>query len=266
MISGAEEAWYGYLAIANSTTLEDGFGIDVGGGSVQLMRIDDRRLSEAESVRLGAVRVSEAFLPDEEATSKQMKALRKHVARTLEEFEWWTSEGGRLAGVGGTIRNLAAAVQKRMDLPDLDVQGFVLSRDALEELIEQLADRPAAKRGSVRGIKPDRGDVILGGALVVAAAMEHGGFDEIEVTEAGLREGVFFEELLSDHDPPLIGDVRRESVLNLARRFRTNDAHVEHVAHLSLQMFDELSGPVCTRSEPRSASCCGRPACCTTSG
>jgi exopolyphosphatase / guanosine-5'-triphosphate,3'-diphosphate pyrophosphatase len=163
------------------------------------------------------------------------------VARTLEEFEWWTSEAGRLAGVGGTIRNLAAAVQKRMDLPDLDVQGFVLSRDALEELIEQLAGKPAAKRGSVRGIKPDRGDVILGGALVVAAAMEHGGFDEIEVTEAGLREGVFFEELLSDRDPPLIGDVRRESVLNLARRFRTNDAHVEHVALLSLQMFDELA-------------------------
>jgi exopolyphosphatase/guanosine-5'-triphosphate,3'-diphosphate pyrophosphatase len=241
VISGAEEAWYGYLAIANSTTLEDGFGIDVGGGSVQLMRIEDRRLREAESVRLGAVRVSEAFLPDEEATVKQMKALRKHVARTLGEFEWWGEGESRLAGLGGTIRNLAAAVQKRMDLPDLDVQGFALSRDALEELIELLAGKPAAKRGSVRGIKPDRGDVILGGALVVAAAMEHGGFMEIEVTEAGLREGVFFEQLLSDRDPPLLGDVRHESVTNLAHRFRTNDAHVEHVAHLSMQMFDALS-------------------------
>ncbi len=241
VISGAEEAWYGYLAIANSTTLEEGFGIDVGGGSVQLMRIEDRRLREAESVRLGAVRVSEAFLPDEEASAKQMKALRKHVDRTLAEFEWWGEGEARLAGLGGTIRNLAAAVQKRMELPDLDVQGFTLSRDALEELIEQLADKPAAKRGSVRGIKPDRGDVILGGALVVAAAMEHGGFTEIEVTEAGLREGVFFEQLLSDRDPPLLGDVRRESVTNLARRFRTNDAHVEHVALLSLQMFDALA-------------------------
>ena len=214
VISGAEEAWYGYLAIVNSTTLEDGFGIDVGGGSVQLMRIEGRRLREAESVRLGAVRVSEAFLPDEDASPKQIKALRKHVARTLSEFEWWGQGGGepRLAGLGGTIRNLAAAVQKRMELPDLDVQGFVLTREALEELIEQLAERPASKRGAVRGIKPDRGDVILGGALVVAAAMEHGGFDEIEVTEAGLREGVFFERLLEDRDPPLLDDVRRESV------------------------------------------------------
>ena len=241
VITGAEEAWYGYLAIANSTTLSDGFGIDVGGGSVQLMRIEGRRLREAESVRLGAVRVSEAFLPGEEASAKQIKALRKHVTRTLSEFEWWDASEPRLAGLGGTIRNLAAAIQKRMDLPDLDVQGFVLTREALEELIEQLADRSASKRGAVRGIKPDRGDVILGGAVVVAAAMEHGGFEELEVTEAGLREGIFFERLLEGRDPPLLDDVRRESVTNLARRFRTDDAHVEHVALLSLQMFDGLA-------------------------
>ena len=241
VISGAEEAWYGYLAIANSLTLSDGFGIDVGGGSVQLMRIEDRRLAEAESVRLGAVRVSEAFLPGEEASPKQLKALRKHVARTVGEFEWWT--GGdrlRLAGLGGTIRNLATAAQKRLELPDVDVQGFVLTREALDELIELLASKPAAKRGSVRGIKPDRGDVILGGAIVLAAAMDHGGFDALEVTEAGLREGVFFESLLQDRDPPLLEDVRRESVMNLAHRFRTDDEHVEHVARLSLQMFDAL--------------------------
>ena len=76
VISGAEEAWYGYLAIANSLTLSDGFGIDVGGGSVQLMRIADRRLEEAESVRLGSVRVSEAFLEGEETSGKQIKKLR----------------------------------------------------------------------------------------------------------------------------------------------------------------------------------------------
>ena len=241
VISGAEEAWYGYLAIANSLTLTDGFGIDLGGGSVQLMRIADRRLEEAASVRLGSVRVSEAFLEGEKTTGKQIKALRKHLARTLSEFEWWEGgDGQRLAGIGGTIRNLATAAQKSLELPDVDVQGFLLTRDVLEELIELLASKPVAKRGSVGGIKPDRGDVILGGALVLAGAMEHGGFDAVEVIEAGLREGVFFERLLEDRDPPLLEDVRRESVINLAHRFRTDDEHVEHVARLSLEMFDAL--------------------------
>jgi exopolyphosphatase/guanosine-5'-triphosphate,3'-diphosphate pyrophosphatase len=242
VLSGAEEAWYGYLAIANSTTLRDGFGIDVGGGSVQVTEIVDRQLIEAESVRLGAVRMSEAFLPDDEAKPKQIAALRDHVGKTLSEFEWWRSTGssGRLAAIGGTVRNLASAVQKRMDLPDVDEQGFALTRDALEELIELLAGRPASERGKVPGIKPDRGDVILGGALVVAAAMEHGGFSELEVVEAGLREGVFFEHLLSDRRPPLFGDVRRGAVENLARRFATDPPHVEHVARLSVELFDSL--------------------------
>ena len=53
VIDGAEEARYGYLAIANSLTLTDGFGIDLGGGSVQLMRIANRRLEEAKSLPLG---------------------------------------------------------------------------------------------------------------------------------------------------------------------------------------------------------------------
>ena len=135
VISGSEEARYGWLAIANSTTIEDGFGLDMGGGSIQTLRLEGRRLATAESLPLGSVRVSEKFLPGEKATDKGMKALRKRVAGELGELGWWQG-GGRLVGIGGTIRNLAAAAMKRLELPDIDVQGFELSRNALEELIE----------------------------------------------------------------------------------------------------------------------------------
>jgi exopolyphosphatase/guanosine-5'-triphosphate,3'-diphosphate pyrophosphatase len=237
VISGEEEARYGWLAIANSTTVDDGFGLDIGGGSIQTLLIERRLLADAQSKPLGAVRVSERFLPGEKATTKEMKALRAHVAEELEQLDWWTG-GGRIVGIGGTIRNLAAAAMKRLRLPDIDVQGFMLTRDALEDLIEELAARPASKRGQVKGIKYDRSDVILGGALVLATALEEGGFDAIEVTEAGLREGVFFERLLGD--PPLFEDVRKESVMNLAHRFEHHDEHDEHVWALSRAMFDGL--------------------------
>jgi exopolyphosphatase / guanosine-5'-triphosphate,3'-diphosphate pyrophosphatase len=238
VISGAEEARYDWLAIANSTTIDDGFGLDIGGGSIQTLRLEQRRLAQAESLRLGSVRVSEEFLPGEKASSKAVKALRKKVAGELDALGWWEG-GGRLVGVGGTIRNLAAAAMKRGGLPALDVQGFELNRDALEDMIEWFADRPASKRGDMPGIKPDRSDVILGGALVLAAAMDSGGFDAIEVTEAGLREGVFFERLLGDDE--LFQDVRRESVLNLGHRFTADAGHVDRVADLSLEMFDGLA-------------------------
>jgi exopolyphosphatase / guanosine-5'-triphosphate,3'-diphosphate pyrophosphatase len=238
VISGREEARYGWLAIANSTTLDDGFGLDIGGGSIQVMRLAGRRLAEADSLRLGSVSVSEEFLPGEKAPAKAVKALRKQVESDLGELGWW-GQGGRLVGIGGTIRNLAMAAMRRAELPLADVQGFALGRDALEELIELLADRPASKRGELSGIKPDRGDVILGGALVLAAAIDSGGFDSIEVTEAGLREGIFFERLLGERE--LFDDVRRESVENLAHRFNSEPEHVGRVATLSLEMFDGLA-------------------------
>jgi exopolyphosphatase / guanosine-5'-triphosphate,3'-diphosphate pyrophosphatase len=238
VISSDEEARYGYLAIVNSTTIEEGFGLDIGGGSMQTLRIEDRLLTASDSLRLGSVRVSEEFLPTKKAPAKGMKALRKKVIADLEKLEWW-SGGGRIVGLGGTIRNLAAAAMKRADLPPLDVQGFELDRGALEELIELLASMSADKRADVSGIKPDRGDVILGGALVLAAALDAGGFGGIEVTEAGLREGIFFERLCGEGK--LFEDVRRESVENLAHRFNTDGDHVARVAALSLGVFDGLA-------------------------
>ena len=91
------------------------------------------------------------------------------------------------------------------------------------------------------GIKPARADLILAGAIVVQGALLAGGFDGLEVTEAGLREGVFFERLLADRDPPLFADLRRTSVLNLAAQYRADAAHTNHVATLALAMFDELA-------------------------
>jgi exopolyphosphatase / guanosine-5'-triphosphate,3'-diphosphate pyrophosphatase len=81
--------------------------------------------------------------------------------------------------------------------------------------------------------------VILGGALVLATAFEEGGFDSIEVTEAGLREGIFFERLLGEGE--LFEDVRAESVENLAHRFERLGAHDQHVWDLSRSMFDGLA-------------------------
>ena len=153
VISGREEARYGWLAIANSTTIEDGFGLDIGGGSIQAMRLADRRLVDAESLPLGSVRVSEGFLPDEKASAKEMKALRKRVESELAKLGWWEG-GGRLVGIGGTIRNLAAAAMRNTELPLMDPQGFRLDRDELEELIELLADRPASSAATSAASSP----------------------------------------------------------------------------------------------------------------
>ncbi len=243
VLSREQEARYGYLAAVNSTTLADGAMVDLGGGSMQLVRVDGRLAREVGSWPLGAVRMTERFLPGKgPAKRKALEELSEHVHSTLAEAQWLAGSGRRLVGVGGTVRNLAAAAQRAADLPNFGIQGFTITLDALDELLDRLAELPPAERGSIAGIKPARADVILAGAVVLRAVLAAGGFDGIEVTEAGLREGVFFERHLAPDDPPLFEDVRRSSVLNLAGQYGVDPAHTEHVATLALGLFDELAG------------------------
>jgi exopolyphosphatase / guanosine-5'-triphosphate,3'-diphosphate pyrophosphatase len=267
VLSREDEARYGYLAAVNSTTLSDGCVLDLGGGSLQLVRVADRLARTSGSWPLGTVRMSEAFLPvNGPAKRRQLEALREHVTEQIAQAQWLggagSAGGERLVGIGGTVRNLAAAAQRAAGLPSNGVQGMVIEPEALDQLVERLAALPAAERASVPGIKPARADIILAGAVVVQAVLAAGGFDGLETTEAGLREGVFFERLLTPggsgriafggaealtpkqadaEHPPLFEDVHRASVLNLAGQYHLDVAHTRHVAALALGMFDELA-------------------------
>jgi exopolyphosphatase / guanosine-5'-triphosphate,3'-diphosphate pyrophosphatase len=239
VLSTEEEAFYGYLAAVNSTTLTNGVALDIGGGSMQLTLVRDREARSMESWPFGAVRMTERFLARDAIKPKHLKALREHVGAALDEVPW-LAKGGELAGIGGTVRNLGTAAMLRQNLPAFGVQGFPLAKDVLDDMIDDFAGMTAAERAKVPGIKPERGDLILAGAMVVQAVMEAGGFKTLEVTEAGLREGVFLNRLLGHRDPPLFNNVRRASVRNLAAEYDQLNAHTEHVAELSLTMWDAL--------------------------
>jgi exopolyphosphatase/guanosine-5'-triphosphate,3'-diphosphate pyrophosphatase len=241
ILSREEEARYGYLAVVNSTTLADGVALDIGGGSMQLTRVAGRHSEAAQSWRLGAVVTTERFLSTDRPKPKHLKALRDHVRGELRSAPWLADAPRRIAGIGGTVRNLAAAVMLEQGLPSYGVQGFCVTRDALDALVERLAALTPAERRRVPGVKPERGDLILAGAVVVQTVLDVGGFDALEVSEAGLREGVFFEELLADRDEPLLPDVRAASVRNLAAQYHPEAAHTEHVARLALEIWDALA-------------------------
>jgi len=241
VLSAQDEAYFGYVAAINTSTVSEGVVLDLGGGSMQLIHVSDRRAKEMVSFPLGAVRLTEQFLPGGgPARKKDLARVRAHVRESLADLDWLSRSGERLVGLGGAARNLAAAAQQAAHSIDLGVQGFVITRKAIGELVQILASLPISERGTVPGIKPGRGDIILAAALVFETVLEVGGFDGIEVTEAGLRDGVFLAGTLLAGREPLFDDVRQTAVRNLAIQYESDMAHVEHVARLSLQMFDSL--------------------------
>jgi exopolyphosphatase / guanosine-5'-triphosphate,3'-diphosphate pyrophosphatase len=244
IISDEDEARFGYIAAVNTSTLTDGVVLEIGGGSIQLIEVADRRAENLRSFPLGAVRLTEQFLPGSgPAKKRDLQRLRDYVREMLSDSAALTGAGDRLVGIGGAVRNLAAAAQRMLDQPDIGVQGFVITREMLGDLVSTLAALPVDERGEVPGIKVGRGDIILAAAVAIETAVEVGSFAGIEVTEASLRDGIFLaRELLADQPEPLFPNVREAAVRNLAIQYESDLPHVEHVAALSLQMFDSLAG------------------------
>lgn len=240
ILSSHEEAYYAYLAAVNSTTLADGAVLDLGGGSLQLVHVEGRQARATSSWPLGTVRMTERFFADDRSTAKQCAALREHVREELRQAPWLECLDGMIVGMGGTVRNLASAAATAAERAGLGVHGYVLSADALDELIVELSKRSAPARAEIPGIKPERAGVILAGAVVIATVMDASGLRNLQVTEAGLREGVFFSAYLADNDPPLFSDVRRASVWNLANQYEGDLTHCRHVAHLAGDLWRSL--------------------------
>jgi exopolyphosphatase/guanosine-5'-triphosphate,3'-diphosphate pyrophosphatase len=246
VLAGEEEALYSYVAAVNSTALTDGVVLDLGGGSLELVQVRERRAGAIASWPLGAVRATERYLPsDGPVDAKPIAKLHARTLRALEDAPWVAEAGAddaRLVGLGGSLRNLAAAAVRSAELPLDSVQGYVLGADALDALVEELAKRPPEERERVPGIKRGRGDVILAAAVVLRAVLEASGASGIETTESGLREGIFLSGLLAPADPPLVPSVRATSVRNLARQHGVDLVHAEHIAGLARQLLEALPG------------------------
>ena len=90
------------------------------------------------------------------------------------------------------------------------------------------------------GIKPERADLILAGAVVIQGVLEAGGFDALEVTEAGPR-GHLPGHAARPRRPAARARRPRPSVRNLAAAVRADEPHAQHVAALALSMFDGLA-------------------------
>ncbi len=236
VLSEDEEARYGFLGAVNATTLRDGWFLDLGGGSMQVGRVRDRRLDRSVSRPLGAVRLTEGFLTGDQRARRERTALRRHVAERLAASEW-IGGGGRVVGVGGAIRTLAVMHQRRVRHPILDPHGYTLRREDLASLIEDIVALPVDQRSRLPGLKQDRADIILAAALAIDEVLEVIGADRVETCAHGLREGVMYEHVVPGEEP-LLADVRRTAVMNAAERFGFERGHCETVARLALAVFD----------------------------
>lgn len=243
VITGSEEATLSFLGATHGLAAGDGVVVDIGGGSVELVRFADRSPVEARTLPLGALRLSAEFLAGDPPSRAEMRALRDVVAEGLEAAGLEAlRDGERMIGTGGTIRNLAKIDRRRRAYRLTRLHGYVLDRGRIDELLDLLASAPLGRRRSIPGLNPDRADSIVAGTAVLMAVMDLVGAGEVTVSGQGLREGLALDALGAAR-PPAPRRVREASVLALARRFATWDGPRAEVRALVCDRLWRLLAP-----------------------
>ncbi len=222
ILSGDREAKCAFSGAAYGLPVEGGMMLDVGGGSLQMVRFQNRRSSRTWSLPLGALRLSERFLDGKAPSRRNISRLRAHVTEQLSRAGVTSlPRGGAHIGTGGTIRNLAKIDSRRRLYPISRLHGFEISRPHLEELAALLTSHRTPAGFSIPGLNADRADSMLGGCLVVETVMDFIGADTLIVSGQGLREGILYEENL--RGIPSVETVRRASIADITSRFRSWD-------------------------------------------
>lgn len=203
-ISGEREAELTYLGVLRGFGEAGGRGplvtMDVGGRSTELVvGGGDGKILWRTSLPLGAVRLTEAWVSTDPVSREELGSLRKAAAAVLEAVreplaavqEQWMSGGKpEVAAVAGSATTLAA-IKLELERYDPDaVHGSRWRTQDVTEVLERLAAMPLAERRRVKGLMPERADIIVAGLTVLEQCLLMLGADEFRVSEADILLGL----------------------------------------------------------------------------
>ena len=198
VISGDEEAAYSFLAVQQGLPLkqQELLVIDVGGGSTEFIRGNEAGVSQAVSINIGSVRLTEQFLHSDPVQEEECEKMMAAIERALAQLpRSWLKDSSilTLIGIAGTCTTLAAVEKKLTNYSHGEVHGGLLTLDEVRRQIELFQSKPIEERKAIPGLEPKRADVILAGACLIEKIMTLFHSERIIVSDHGVRYGLLHE-------------------------------------------------------------------------
>jgi len=254
LVSGPEEARLIYLGVLSGMAFGDQPHIilDIGGGSTELVLADGRDARVLTSSRVGAVRLQRDFVREEPLPPKRVEFLRAFIQGSLEPAvlqvrqQLQSGEAPVMVATSGTAMAIAAMAAADDPRPPLRMQGYRVSRQRLDGLVERLLLLTPAQRRALPYLNERRAEIIVPGALILQTALEMLGVPELVICERALREGLIVDWMLRND---LIVDrfafqssIRQRTVLHLAQRYKVDVPRAERVAAYALSLYSQSQG------------------------
>jgi exopolyphosphatase/guanosine-5'-triphosphate,3'-diphosphate pyrophosphatase len=206
LLSGDEEAAMAGHGVLAAIPEADGIVGDLGGGSLELIRVGGGAVHERMSLPLGVLRVGGI-------REKGRGVLERTVAKMLDDAGW----NGRGAGlpfylVGGSWRALARLDMHLSDYPLPILHHYRMPPEQAGRLVRALAHLDPKKLRDVLDLSSSRIPTLPDAAALLGVVVRHLGSNGMVVSAYGLREGLLHQSLpeeIRQHDP-LISATREE--------------------------------------------------------
>lgn len=192
ILTGEEEAKISFQGAVGASEAEQVLGIEIGGGSTQIMVGTHATLHASWSLNMGAVVLTEEFLKSDPPAAEEMVAMSAAISRHLQNVVARVGRDGELVGTGGTVAAILTQLRKSEGGDPREFHQTSVSFETISALSIHLSLKTTAERERI-GIEKGRADIIIAGAWILTAAMSHLGAASLRASAHGLRHGLLID-------------------------------------------------------------------------
>jgi len=210
VLSGKEEASLSAAGVLCGIPDADGILADIGGGSLELARLDRGRVGAEASLGLGAIRLSDRSGGD-------LPTARRITETDLATVPWLAEGRGRsLYLVGGAWRAMARLHMVQTAYPLAIVHQYTLDAATALGLSAQVAGTPRRALERLPAVSRKRAEDLPYAATVLRRLLRATDAARVVFSADGIREGWFMQRVptaVREEDPVLAAARERARVL-----------------------------------------------------
>lgn len=188
IISGKEEGMLEYLGVCSGFDAgSHPLILDVGGGSSEIIYMQENNELHTESHKIGVVKMADMF----DFQNGNNETLEKCKAYIKEFFKDVTIPNNiqNFIATAGTATTLAAIDMEMTEYDFNKVNGYKISKEKVIKILNKVYSTPYNKRLEIKGMDKGREDLIIPGILIILEILNKTSIDIITVSDFGLREG-----------------------------------------------------------------------------
>jgi exopolyphosphatase/guanosine-5'-triphosphate,3'-diphosphate pyrophosphatase len=201
VLTGEEEAELSYRGTVNGFPhlTRTAVVLDIGGGSTEMSyplpgsHNGNSRLVHY-SMQIGAVRLTERYLKHSPPAPTEIDSAREFIIEELSPVRNPGFAQYQLVGVAGTVTTLACLDQHLTDFDVERVSGYRLGFERVAEWFGRLSSMASTEIRSLSRATEGREDILTAGVLILNVVMRNFGFQDVLVSERGLRHGLALRE------------------------------------------------------------------------